>query len=124
MEGEGNMEKVKEMLQRYSSRGGSFSEGSFLSDIDMSDASFGSWEEELVGRIMKSLRHCKEMAEMGRRRKIRLSPKETAECALILDSIKRNIKGFGETRKNWILWGIPIGLSFLGIAYISAKYYF
>lgn len=123
MEGERSMEKVKEMLQRYSSRGGTFSEGSFLSDIDMSpDTSFTSWEEELTGRIIKSLKHCKEMTEMARRRKGCISRKEVIECISILDSIKRNIEEPKEARRGWIILAISVGIGLIGVACVSAKH--
>ncbi|KAG5859208.1 hypothetical protein KMI_08g13450 [Encephalitozoon hellem] len=124
MEREGTVEKVKEMLQRYSSRGGTFSEGSFLSDIDMpSDASFTSLEEELAGRIIKSLRYCKEVSEMIRKRRGCISRKEVVECTLILDKIKRNIEG-PRARRTWVILAISVGVGLVGIACISAKCYF
>ncbi|AFN83365.1 hypothetical protein EROM_071140 [Encephalitozoon romaleae SJ-2008] len=123
MEEERTVEKVKEMLQRYSSRGGTFSEGSFLSDIDApSDISFTSWEEELTGRIIKSLKYCKEMTEMARRRKGCISRKEVIECMSILDSIKRNIEEPREVRKGWIILAVSVGIGLIGIAYVSAKH--
>ncbi|WEL39068.1 hypothetical protein PFJ87_07g01460 [Encephalitozoon hellem] len=125
MERESTVEKVKEMLQRYSSRGGTFSEGSFLSDIDMpSDASFTSLEEELAGRIIKSLRYCKEVSEMIRRRRGCISRKEIVECMLILDKIKRNIEGPRRLRRTWVTLVVSVGVGLVGMACISAKCYF
>ncbi|CAD25653.1 hypothetical protein [Encephalitozoon cuniculi GB-M1] len=124
MEGEGTIERVKEMLQKYSSRGGSFSEGSFLSDIDMSDASFTSWEEELASRIVRSLRNCKEMTEIARRKRVCVLDRELMECMAALRCIRKNIEGLRKEKKYRVGWTVLVGSVLVGIACISAKHYF
>lgn len=124
MEDDGTIEKVREMLQRYSSGGGSFSEGSFLSDIDVQDEPLGSAPEELVGRIVRSLKSCREMVEMAKKTGVCISGKQHSECMEALGSISSSIGG-GSGRRGLLPSRTTLAISVaIGLVCMAAKYYF
>lgn len=107
---EGSIERVRDLLQRYSSERMVSPDESFLSDIDTSRVSGTTTEEESMRDMIESLRSSLEMIEGLRRRRVRISGKEAEECQCVLGKIVENVKAVCGTPYNTMSTYLVVGM--------------
>lgn len=115
--GDGTMKKVKEIIQRYSSRRTPFSDEKLLSDIDTLEVDI---PEEAIAKVAKCLKSSLDVTKVLMEKNAKVTDEKVLECIVTLDSLRRNIEGLRRRPNGNTLAWIALGISgVVGLFYIS-----